>query len=463
MLWRQRDFFASITRTFIVNSLALASICTRREDIVHAGQGQSLKNSFAIARLLVRSSFVVGIAAACCSQNARAQAFYLHNGDRVTFYGDSITAQRLYTRDVQGFVATRYPGLQVTFHNAGVPGDKVTGGYDGDAAERVARDVKPWDPTVLTVMLGMNDGGYIPPDAKIFADYQAGYAKLITMLRAAAPQARFTLLENTTYDEITHGTEFAGYMATTEQNARALPSFAERAGMPYVDTCTPVKQLLEKASAVNPSFASLLVPDRIHPSEPLHWIMAEAVMKAWHLNPVVTSVALSASSGKPLESDRTTVSALVASAQGLSWEQLDEALPLPLDFENSLLNFVVKISDLASVDQEMLRVQGLAGAQYKLAIDKRVIGTFTAEQLTSGVNLALYKTPMWEQAREIDGALHRRSELEDSDFILEAETKVADRPAASRVLRAAEAEFEQKARAATAMKVHHYELTAVER
>src|SRR5580704_18280079 len=82
----------------------------------------------------------------------QAQDFYLHNGDRVTFYGDSITAQRFYTRDIQDFAETRYPNLQVSYHNAGVPGDKVTGGYAGDAAARVARDVKPWDPTVLTVM-----------------------------------------------------------------------------------------------------------------------------------------------------------------------------------------------------------------------------------------------------------------------------------------------------------------------
>jgi len=185
-----------------------------------------------------------------------AQDFYLHNGDRVTFYGDSITAQRYYTRDIQDFVETRYPNLQVSYHNAGVPGDKVTGGYAGDAATRVGRDVKPWDPTVITVMLGMNDGDYIPPDPKIFADYQAGYEKLLAMLYAAAPDARITLLENTPYDEITHGTEFTGYMATSEQYAKATPAFGQRKGLPVVDDYFPVKQLLESATAADPSLAS---------------------------------------------------------------------------------------------------------------------------------------------------------------------------------------------------------------
>lgn len=412
---------------------------------------------------LFRSALYAGAAVWIIAGSAlAAQNFYLHDGDRVTFYGDSITAQRYYTRDIQDFVETRYPTLRVEYHNAGVPGDKVTGGYAGDAAVRVARDVKPWDPTVLTVMLGMNDGDYIPPDPKVFAEYQTGYEKLLAMLRAAAPDARLTLVENTPYDEITHGTEFVGYMATTEQNAKATPALGRRENLPVVDDYLPVKQLLERAKAADPSFASLLVPDRIHPSEPLHWIMAEAVMKAWHIDPIVSNVRLSAASGVVSRSERTTVSGLVAKATGLEWDQLDEALPLPFNFDNSLMNFVLSISDLGSCDQEILAVDGLHPGEYNLMIDKTPLGSFSAEQLKSGVNLALLKTPMWHQAREYDGFLGRRSQLEDADFILLAETSVDDKAAARKVLREGEAEFEQKAQAQLTIPSHHYSLTRVD-
>lgn len=391
-----------------------------------------------------------------------AQDFYLHSGDRVTFYGDSITAQRYYTRDIQDFVETRYPGLQVTYHNAGVPGDKVSGGYAGDAATRVARDVKPWNPTVLTVMLGMNDGDYVPPDAKIFAEYQSGYEKLLTMLRAAAPSARITLLENTPYDEITHGTEFAGFMATTEQNANATPALGRRESLPVVDDYTSVKELLKRATAINPSLASLLVIGRIHPSEPLHWIMAEAVMKAWHVDPVVSAVRLSAASQAVSQSRRTQVTALLAQGNALAWDQLDQALPLPFDFEDPLMNFVVAISDLASCDQEMLQVDDLKPGQYTLTIDKRNVGAFSADELGKGVNLALLKTPMWNQAREYDSDLEQRSHLEDADLILSAGTEVKDKAAASEILRLGEAEFERKAQAELQITKHHYMLTPLD-
>lgn len=395
------------------------------------------------------------------TQVSPAQSFHLHNGDRVTFYGDSITAQRFYTRDVQDFVATRYPGLKVEFHNAGVPGDKVSGGYAGDAAMRVNRDVKPWNPTVITVMLGMNDGDYVPPDPKIFEEYQSGYKALLGLLRNAAPGARITLLENTPYDEITHGTEFKDFMATTEQNAHATPALAASEHLQVVDTYSPTVRLLQRAKSVNPSFASLLVTDRIHPAEPTHWILAVALMKEWHVDPIVSSVTIAADSRTVVESQRTSVTGMAAGDGQVGWDQMDEALPLPFNFDNELMNFVLSVSDLFASDREMLRVHGLRAGEYTLRIDSMQVGSFSAEQLDKGVNLATMKTPMWRQARDYDGELEQRSILENADLTLSAGTHVADRVDGSRILREGEAEFEQRAKEKLQAIKHHYVLTYI--
>ena len=48
------------------------------------------------------------------------------------------------------------------FYNAGVGGDTVRGGGAGPIDVRLERDVIALKPTVVTVMLGMNDGGYKP-------------------------------------------------------------------------------------------------------------------------------------------------------------------------------------------------------------------------------------------------------------------------------------------------------------
>ncbi len=106
-------------------------------------------------------------------------AFYLKSGDRVVFYGDSITDQRLYTTFVETFVVTRFPSLDVTFTHSGWNGDRVTGGGGGPVDLRLERDVFPYRPTVVTIMLGMNDGHYRAFDQGVFDAYAHGYEHIV--------------------------------------------------------------------------------------------------------------------------------------------------------------------------------------------------------------------------------------------------------------------------------------------
>src|SRR5437667_6195394 len=91
---------------------------------------------------------------------ARAESFALKEGDRVVFYGDSITEQRLYTTFTETYVMTRFPKLDVRFFAAGWGGDRVRGGLGGAIDGRLQRDVFAYRPTVMTIMLGMNDGAH---------------------------------------------------------------------------------------------------------------------------------------------------------------------------------------------------------------------------------------------------------------------------------------------------------------
>src|SRR5271157_1315750 len=117
-------------------------------------------------------------------------AFALRDGDIVVFYGDSITEQRLYTADIENFVLTRHPGWKVAFINSGVGGDKVSGGWAGPVDMRLARDAFAHKPTVVTIMLGMNDGYYRPWDDGIFSTYADGYRHIVDLMQKELPQAR---------------------------------------------------------------------------------------------------------------------------------------------------------------------------------------------------------------------------------------------------------------------------------
>src|SRR3954463_13859667 len=80
---------------------------------------------------------------------ADEEPFYLKDGDRVVFYGDSITDQRLYTTYVETYVVTRFPKADITFVHSGWGGDRVGGGGGGRIDKRLKRDVFAYKPTVM--------------------------------------------------------------------------------------------------------------------------------------------------------------------------------------------------------------------------------------------------------------------------------------------------------------------------
>src|SRR3989441_2047403 len=126
---------------------------------------------------------------------ARAESFALKEGDRVVFYGDSITDQRLYTTFTETYVVTRFPKLDVSFVHSGWGGDRVSGGGGGPIDRRLERDVIAYRPTVMTIMLGMNDGGYRLFAPSLFDTYARGCEHIVEKVKEALPGLRLTLLQ----------------------------------------------------------------------------------------------------------------------------------------------------------------------------------------------------------------------------------------------------------------------------
>ncbi len=126
-------------------------------------------------RIVIHLIAILGMFVQLCPGEAPPRNdFYLKDGDRVVFYGDSITDQRLYTTFTETYVLTRFPTMHVGFVHSGVAGDNVLGGAGGAIDLRLSRDVFAYRPTVMTIMLGMNDGSYRAFDRKIFDTYVAG-------------------------------------------------------------------------------------------------------------------------------------------------------------------------------------------------------------------------------------------------------------------------------------------------
>jgi len=389
-----------------------------------------------------------------------AQQPTLHDNDRVVFYGDSITAQRLYTRFMEDFALTRYPAMHVSFVNAGVPGDTVYGGYTGDVPTRLRRDMFPHQPTVVTIMLGMNDGYYMAFNPKYFDIYKDGYRKLLDAIQAGLPAAKITLITPTPYDEVTHGTEFAHYNEVVSHHSDFVKELAASSHLGFSDFNHAETELLKQGTRTNESLAALLIPDRIHPGEASHWVMAAALAKTWGFSPVVSSIQLDAEKGAIVSAESAQVTGIKTGDDKLQWTQTDNSLPLPLQLDDAMTQFVLAISNLAAMDRQMLQVKGLCAARFSLQIDGKTIASFTREQLSAGVNLALYSTPMENQAKGVDGIELKRTRLNEAHFILAIEDpKVANDAAATSAMQAKDDALAAEQRAAAQPKPHSFQLS----
>ncbi len=352
--------------------------------------------------------FVFALLLVSAGSSFAAGSFYLKNGDRVVFYGDSITDQRLYTVITETYVATRYPKLDVRFVHSGWGGDKVSGGGGGPIDVRLSRDVLAYKPTVMTIMLGMNDGLYRAETEVTDRTFFDGYRHIVDTMKSSAPGIRITAIQPSPYDDVTRDPLFpGGYNQVLISFSKWIGNYAEQAGLHVADLNTPVVAMLRRANELDSVQAQKIIPDRVHPGFAGHLIMAEALLKSWDARPLVSSVTIVAGVKPKLEAaEHASVSGL-ASAKSLSWTESEDALPLPFaEWEQAWgvgpLPLVLRSSDVSqSLNDEALKISGLKSGVYSLKIDGAQVATFNSDELGRGVNLALFETPMTKQAKEV--------------------------------------------------------------
>ncbi len=383
---------------------------------------------------------------------AAAGAFYLRPHDRVVFYGDSITEQRYYPVAVQTFVRTRFPKLKVRFVDSGVGGDTVDGGWAGPIDLRLKRDVLPFHPTVVTIMLGMNDGGYHPYNAQVLQRYRQGYVHIIHWLRKHLPGVRLVFIEPSPFDDYSRPlspgkqARLGTYNQVMIRMGRVVAQLAARYHALCVNFNAPLVKVIEKVRRKNPALAARIIPGRVHPGATAQMVMAQTLLTAWHAPALVSAVAIRGGAAPAVaKAVNTRVRDLRLAGGTLSWQQMDMALPYPMmtlhaehspqfppvrwwdrkkhrlgewpgpaqkfSYINPLAALVLHLTRAyQTLDQQRLRVMGLPAGNYELQINGRIIAHCTAAKLAAGVNLARYNTPMMTQAYHVMRLVWRQTQ-----------------------------------------------------
>ena len=105
--------------------------------------------------------------------------------------------------------------------------------------------------------------------------------------------------------------------------------------------------------------------------------MAEALLKAgtrrrWSAD--VGNRCRAEGAGPPAQHAASPTWALPS--KGLSWTQTDDALPMPVDMRDALVALAVRSSDfIEALNQQPLKVRGLAAGRYTLKIDGETAGS----------------------------------------------------------------------------------------
>ena len=323
------------------------------------------------------------------------------------FVGDSITHVGLYGYYVELFYQTRFPAAIHEFLNLGIAGDTVSGGL-----QRSAWDLFPAHPNSASLLFGMNDVDrdlYTPDNAspdleetrrRRIVDYENSTREFIKKLRAA--NTRVILLTPSIYDEtaVMDVPNLPGVnrIALTEC-ARLVLDLGRQLGLPVVDFFHPMLEINLRQQKEDSGF-SLIGPDRVHPGAPGHLVMAWLFLRTQNVPQTISKISLNAATGQMEASINCTVDELQVTRNGVQFRCHAKALPFPID--DSAKSALACGSIMEDLNQETLQVVGLEPGTYRLRIDADAIRTFTAEELSAGVNLAAEKsTPQYRQAQAV--------------------------------------------------------------
>ena len=325
--------------------------------------------------------------------------FALKDHDRVLFYGDSITEQRLYTTYIEHYVLTHYPERRITFINTAWGGDAVTGngcvpcaGVGGLA--RLKRDVIAYHPTVVTLLFGMNDGQYRDFDPAILKVYEEGLTAIIRELKTHT-RARLYLMTPTVYDGTRHTSwsHTDRYNLTLDRYSEAGKQLAAREDLPVIDLHSATTTALDRAKEVDPAYTFL--PDGVHPEADGHLVIAAEILRAWGASPT------------GIEVDRQVAMAMNGKASVSV--SVSAPLPWPMPLPSKTLRVVAPgVSELGQV---VVKLKGLPAGTYELRVDEIKAGEFSAEQMSAGITVSELSPKNLAMSRTLAALVRQRVDL----------------------------------------------------
>jgi lysophospholipase L1-like esterase len=204
----------------------------------------------------MRLSAIALLAMVTSSLFAGESSCFFKEGDRVGFFGDSITEAKIYGRVTELVFHHFHPQAKVSFVNNGHGGLQLAGTTLGT--------VVAGDPNVVTMMIGMNDAiisSWVRgmPVEPVIAAYKAKLVALVRELKALGKEV-IILTPTLTDESVTSIFMTEGTRRLLAAMGRACVEVAQQESLPCID----VQSEFERYEESLPRFA-VLRPDGVHP------------------------------------------------------------------------------------------------------------------------------------------------------------------------------------------------------
>ena len=351
----------------------------------------------------------------CANSLNGAEPF--RDGERVCFLGDSITKQGGYHAQVLLFYVTRFPEKSVKMWNCGIAGDTAAGGF-----KRYDWDVAPYKPTVVSIMMGMNDvgRGYYAdknPDKTVQEKRQQAIDRNIAYMeklveRVTGDGGRAVLITPSLYDQ-TGKQEIANLFGVNDalkacgEGARRIAGQSKAADL--IEFNAPMAAINAEWQAEDPAF-TVVGKDRVHPGAAGHLVMAYLYLKAQGVSGIVSRMELDLNKRKVVTQENCSVSDISIGADRVAFDLLERALPFPVDEKSrSALELVPFVEEF---NKEIRKVTHLEKGEYEVKIDGEIVLITDSDALARGINLAVVKnTPQYRQAEVVAERVLRRHEV----------------------------------------------------
>lgn len=328
---------------------------------------------------VVIAGFAVGAGAVPAERPVELKA-----GDRVAMLGDSITAQKSYTRYIETYLELCSGVKDLSFMQFGWPGDTAA-----HAITRLPDDVLGYKPTVTTVMFGINDGKYKPYADSIALPYKTNLVTIAKMLKAAGSKALF-LSPSTMDPTYKDATEFMA--ALNGMSARCREAAAQE-GAGFADVNALHEAVQDKLIAERGKAKCKFSPDGCHDYPIGHFVIMAAALDGFALDGKVAELTLDAKTGKATASDgHAVVSSEPGKATFESTRYPFCFRPDPKSFGDDIAAALPYVDFQEKHNRFVLKVTGLDAAEVKVcwtdAAGKAVTNIFARAALEKGVNLA---------------------------------------------------------------------------